>query len=94
MKNGLIIHPDGSQRWYLNDELYRVDGPAIILSYGNEQWWLNNWLNNNQREDGSAVILQGWYLHGKCHRDDGPAVIFPNGNQEYYINGNKISDKK
>ena len=28
MKNGMIVDENGEKRWYLNDELHRVDGPA------------------------------------------------------------------
>ena len=37
-----IIHPSGSQSWYLNGELHRLDGPAFIRANGTQSWWLND----------------------------------------------------
>ena len=34
MKNGLIVDEKGNLYWYLNDELHREDGPAVIYNEG------------------------------------------------------------
>jgi hypothetical protein len=52
MKNGLITDKYGTKRWFLNEELHRVDGPAVELSNGSKYWFLNGELvyskdNNN-----------------------------------------------
>jgi hypothetical protein len=48
----LIIDETGSKYWYLEDQIHRTDGPAIIFTCGTKQWWLNdcpytyeNWFN-------------------------------------------------
>jgi hypothetical protein len=77
----------GTKSWYLNDELHRIDGPAVEYSSGTKYWHLNNKLH---REDGPAVECangtKGWYLNGKLHREDGPAVEYHNGHKEWHLN--------
>ena len=86
----LTTYPDGSQAWYLHDQLHREDGPAIIYPNGKQAWHLHG---QRHREDGPAIIYpngyQVWYLHGKRHREDGPAVIHPNGLQYWYLHGQR-----
>jgi len=36
-----IIYPDGTQFWYQNGELHRLDGPAIIYPDGTQLWYQN-----------------------------------------------------
>jgi hypothetical protein len=36
-----VIHPDGTQYWYLNGMKHRTDGPAVIFSDG-EQYWIHD----------------------------------------------------
>jgi hypothetical protein len=84
----LDTYPDGSQYWYLNRNLHREDGPAIIREDGYEAWYLNGKLH---REGGPAFIdpdgIQEWYLNGLLHREGGPALTCPDGSQEWYLNG-------
>ena len=40
MKNGKYIEY-GTQYWYLNDNLHRTDGPAVIYPKGTQCWYLN-----------------------------------------------------
>jgi hypothetical protein len=42
MKNGLIINKVGDKNYYVNGELHREDGPAIIWDTGAEFYYLNN----------------------------------------------------
>jgi hypothetical protein len=89
MKPTLKTYQDGTQYWYLNGELHREDGPAIIRPDGTQRWYLNG---KCHREDGPAIIRQNgtkeWYINGKHHREDGPAIIYPDGTQEWFLNGN------
>jgi len=39
MKNGLKIDALGTKEWYINDELHRVDGPAIEYANGDKYWY-------------------------------------------------------
>ena len=84
------VDPDGTQKWYLNGQFHREDGPAVIFPSGTQQWYKNGKLH---REDGPALIhsdgSQFWYLNGYRHREDGPAVTRHDGRIEWYLNGIK-----
>ena len=60
-----IVDKYGTQRWFLNGELHREDGPAEIYPDGTQVWYLNGEIH---REDGPALIhpdgSQFWYLNG------------------------------
>ena len=82
----------GCQWWYLNNELRRTDGRAVIWEDGSQHWYLNGQHHGQyHRADGPAVILkngtQVWYRYGERHREDGPAVIHPDGRQFWYYHG-------
>ena len=54
-------------RWYLNDRLHRVDGPAVEYADGTKRWFLNG---KRHREDGPAIEYadgeeSSWYLNGE-----------------------------
>ena len=36
-----VINKDGTQAWYVDGQLHREDGPALILADGTQKWWLN-----------------------------------------------------
>ena len=61
----LRTYENGNKRWYLNDELHREDGPAVIFTDGHKEWYLNDKLH---REDGPAIEHRDgtkfWYLKG------------------------------
>ena len=87
------IGPDGTEAWYLNDQLHRTDGPAVRLTNGTEYWYLNG---RRHRTDGPALIYadgtQEWYGNGQLHRTNGPAVIYADGTQEWYVNGHPLTE--
>ncbi|CAB4122722.1 hypothetical protein UFOVP29_59 [uncultured Caudovirales phage] len=64
MEPTLRVDADGSQEWWVNGELHRLDGPAYISADGDQEWWVNNQLH---RLDGPAVICadgsQEWYVN-------------------------------
>ena len=39
-----VMHTDanGTRRWFVNQQLHRLDGPAVIYSDGNQEWWIHN----------------------------------------------------
>lgn len=90
--------PDGSYcENYLNNickyynklgSYHRLDGPAVIHSNGDCEYWVDNVIH---RADGPAIIhVDGtleYFMHGKLHRVDGPAVIGFDGRLEWYVNG-------
>ena len=55
----------GTRRWWINDRLHRLDGPAVIGADGYQEWWINDRLH---RLDGPAVIgadgSQQWWICG------------------------------
>ena len=77
MKNGLIIDDDGTKRWWLDDKLHRLDGPAVVHSNGTIAWCANGACH---RLDGPAIVrINGdkeWYKNGMLHRTDGPALVY------------------
>tara|TARA_R110002126_G_scaffold60959_3_gene158117 strand:- start:3588 stop:3974 length:387 start_codon:yes stop_codon:yes gene_type:complete len=82
------VYEDGTKKWYLNDELHRIDGPAIEYSSGAKHWYLNGKLH---REDGPAIEYSSgskhWYLNGERHREDGPAIEWADEYKYWYLNG-------
>ena len=50
----LVIFPNGTKRWYLNNQLHREDGPAVEFFNGTKVWHLNG---KYHREDGPAIEL-------------------------------------
>ena len=57
---------DGSEEWYLNNQLHRVNGPAVVYPNGTECWYLHGQLH---RVNGPAIIdadgSEYWYLYDK-----------------------------
>jgi hypothetical protein len=84
----------GTKRWYRIDpatskkELHRVNGPAIILASGGQEWWANG---KRHRVDGPAVIYPNgtiaWFQNGVQHRDNMPAYVDRDGTQQWWRNG-------
>jgi hypothetical protein len=35
------VYKNGTQMWYLNGQLHRTDGPAVIWADGAQFWYLN-----------------------------------------------------
>jgi hypothetical protein len=35
------VYKNGTKRWWLNDNLHREDGPAIITANGTKAWWIH-----------------------------------------------------
>jgi hypothetical protein len=78
----------------LNDELHRIDGPAIEYSNGSKAWYQNG---KRHRIEGPAIEFnngyKAWYQNGLCHRLDGPAKEFANGYKLWYHEDKYITDK-
>jgi hypothetical protein len=88
---GVVRYPDGTKRWFFNNNLHREDGPAVEYGNGSKQWCLNG---KRHRTDGPAYERadgsKSWWLNGKYHREDGPAIEDVDGTKEWYLNGNFI----
>lgn len=79
---------DGTVSYYNeNDQLHRVDGPAVEHPDGTKRWYINGLLH---RTDGPAFEqpngYKAWYLNGKRHREDGPAMEEDNGDNYWFQN--------
>lgn len=77
MKNGRY-ELDKRVVYYLNDQLHRDNGSAVIREDGSEEWYNFGVFH---RIDGPAVISIGnnksWYVNGQLHREDNPAIVYP-----------------
>jgi hypothetical protein len=86
---------DNGTTWYLNDQLHRVDGPAVERTNGYKAWYLNGQLH---RADGPAVELsngtKSWYLNDRRHRESGPAVEYADGGNAWYQNGVEVTEEE
>jgi hypothetical protein len=88
MRNGLITSSRGSKRWYQNDQLHRIDGPAIERADGDQYWYQNG---QRHRINGPAVEFadgdKRWYQNDLLHRTDGPAVEYTDGYKAWWFKG-------
>jgi len=89
--NGLVVDEYGTERWFLNGLLHRLDGPAVSWSDGEQRWYQDG---QQHRLDGPAAIsadgAEAWYLNGLLHREDGPAAIYSDGTRYWYLDGQRI----
>lgn len=66
MKNGLIIDGAKTKRYYLDDKLHRVDGPALEYTDGGKQWILFGELHRiDVPAFESPYGRKEWWFHGK-----------------------------
>ncbi|MHB8220768.1 MAG: hypothetical protein ACYDHU_10685 [Acidimicrobiales bacterium] len=80
---------DGIVAHYVAGRLHRIDGPALVIPDGTEEWYLDGHLH---RTDGGPAVTTGdgslyWYEHGRLHRTNGPAIMRSDGSREYYRHG-------
>ena len=75
-------------------EVHRLDGPAVILTDGSQEWYENG---KNHRLDGPAINRpdgsQEWFVNGKLHRLNGPAMIWADGTKEWWVNDTYITEE-
>jgi hypothetical protein len=60
----------GNKRWFVNNKLHRIDGPAIEYINGEKNWWVNGKLH---RTDGPAAEYtsgERWYLDNQVYTFD------------------------
>ena len=36
------VYENGDREWYQNDQLHRLDGPAIECINGHREWWIED----------------------------------------------------
>jgi hypothetical protein len=85
----------GEKRWFLNGQLHRKRGPAVLLANGEQSWYLHGSLH---RLDGPALIYadggKEWWSFGREHRLDGPAIERNGCAKEWWINGEKLTESE
>lgn len=93
MKNGK--HVEGAiTRWYKNDLIHRINGPATIAKNGSKRWYQNGLIH---RVDAPACFWNNgnleWYFEGQRHCETGPALILPGRLVEWYLFGVKYTEE-
>lgn len=92
MKDKFYYIDGVSDTFDLKRILHRTDGPAVEMTKGGKQWFLEG---KRHRENGPAIEYstgdKEWYLHGKLHREDGPAIEYDNGNNSWWLHGKLIN---
>lgn len=68
-------------RYTVNGRLHRYDGPAVIHSNGDTEWFQ---YGKRHRLNGPAVVMNGFYQYGLLHPLGGPAMT------EFLIDDGKI----
>jgi len=58
MRNGLVVHEDGTKRWYKGDQLHRENGPVVEWSDGSVFWCFNG----RQLDYGAKGFWKMWEL--------------------------------
>jgi hypothetical protein len=70
VNNGLCynlhINKSGRKIWFKNDRWHRLNGPAVIFTYGAKEWYQNGFVH---RLDGPAIEYESgyksWWYEGK-----------------------------
>jgi hypothetical protein len=93
-KHTYLVRPDGIQAWYQDDELHRLDGPAVIGPGGDKHWFQNG---QRHRIDGPAVEYadgdRQWFQDDQRHRLDGPAIEYIDGSKFWFIKGIDVTEE-
>ena len=54
------IYSNGSQLWFQNGKIHRLDGPAVIYADGTQRWYLNGEeLSKAEHAKAVALLKQG-----------------------------------
>src|ERR1700691_4077197 len=88
---GIVKYHDGSIEYYLNGELHRENGPAIIYPNGSIYYYLNG---KSHREDGPAAIWNDgtifYYLNNNDITEEVEEWIKENNIPKVWDNSHKI----
>jgi hypothetical protein len=89
----VVVDDEGNKRWYHNDNLHRLDGPAMEFPTGTKSWYVDG---KHHRTDGPAIEWadgsKAWYVDGNLHRTDGPAVENADGHKFWYLDGEELTE--
>ena len=64
MKNGIFEEKARGKCYYVNDQLHRLDGPAIESSDGLHSWWIFGQFFGSEIQDGSDKSKTTLYING------------------------------
>ena len=95
MKFRTIERQGWRTNYKLDGKMHRTDGPAVIFSNGDEDWYINDKLH---RSDGPAMIRVNyrsyWFNNDNLHRLDGPAIEYvreeDKQHNQWWIDGKRI----
>src|ERR1035437_355134 len=74
-REGLAVDAEGTQRWYKRGHPHREDGPAVVYTNGEIEWWVEGkMLNLEEREDMQGRL--GWESPGSLGLDTPGKVTF------------------
>ena len=83
----------GTRKWFFNDLLHRITGPAIDCKNGKKEWWQNGL---RHRINAPAMTWPNgkseYWVNGKQHRPDGPAIIYEDGTYEWWLDGKQYAE--
>lgn len=87
-----VVTLHGKIQYYNKDnQLHRINGPAVICTSGSTEWWVEGQLH---REDGPAIEWpngsMAWFFNGEKHRIGGPATIWIDRSMEWWEYGKFI----
>jgi hypothetical protein len=89
----VVVDNEGNKRWYHNDNLHRLDGPAVEYVDGSKCWFVDGKFH---RIDGPAIEWadgsKEWYVDGKYHRLDGPAIELTSGTKYWYLDDVQLTE--
>lgn len=95
METYIVKVQNGNRYWYQDNQLHRLDGPAVEYTDGDRYWYQNG---QRHRTDGPAVECADgtryWYKNNLLHRTDGPAIEFASGDREWRIKGKQLTEEK
>lgn len=81
--------PAGARFYIRNKELYREDGPAVVLGDGTQEWYERPGLLHRDDDLPAVETSDGtleWRQDGMLHRESGPALI-EDGRTAYFEHG-------
>lgn len=95
MAGGVVEDPLGTEYW-LNYNLHREDGPAVINKYG-EVWYNHGKIHRvgaaaRCHNDDNGYWSEEWLIDGELHRDNAPAFYDSTGQEFWYQHGNLHRD--
>jgi hypothetical protein len=58
-EDGPAVETVFSKKWYLENSLHREGAPAVVISSGQEEWWLHG--QRHRSLDEGAAVIYPWH---------------------------------